>query len=145
MGKIFLPGHPVQGPGQRVAPAAHPAQALFQPGDVRGGETVAKLGHDYIETEAEIPPSYEADGKTAVYTCSRCGDVCGGELIPKYVLTPGSGDADLDGKVTVKDALHALRILVNSLAYSETADADLNGRITLSDVLRILKRAAEGT
>ena len=26
MGKIFLPGHPVQGPGQRVAPAAHPAQ-----------------------------------------------------------------------------------------------------------------------
>ncbi|MBQ9428721.1 MAG: hypothetical protein IJU41_04165, partial [Clostridia bacterium] len=53
------------------------------------------------------------------------------------------GDLNADGRITVADALLAIRHILDGGEYLPAADIDFNGRIELVDVLRILKLAVE--
>lgn len=48
------------------------------------------------------------------------------------------GDIDGDEKITVKDALLSIDIILNSNEYFPKADMNLDGKITLIDIIRIL-------
>jgi len=49
------------------------------------------------------------------------------------------GDIDADGKITVSDALGALRIAASLEEYSIAADADGDGNVTVADALELLR------
>ena len=65
------------------------------------------------------------------------------ENTPKVIL----GDADMDGKVTVKDATkvqhHVAKMLRLTGTASKTADVDEDGKITIKDVMLIRKYVAK--
>lgn len=100
---------------------------------------VIPASHSYELTSEEVPPTTSAEGKTAVYTCSACGDTYGGDVIDVIVL--GDGDANGDGKVTLIDALRALRTAVGEEVEINKSNADMDGDrdITVADVLLIVK------
>ena len=51
------------------------------------------------------------------------------------------GDVDLDGSVTVSDALAALRMALGLMDSHFLADIDMDGEVTISDALLILRTA----
>ena len=108
-----------------------------------GKEPAASLGHDHVLAEAEVPATRESAGKTAVYTCTRCGDTYGGDIIPRLPLPaePGSGDANGDGSVTLLDPLATLRYICDPTRTIDTAAADKNGdgSVDIADVLLMLR------
>ena len=103
-----------------------------------GKDEILATGHSYEETEAEIPATTTSVGKTAVYTCSGCGDSYGGEEIPKledaFTL---AGDANGDGEVNLIDILRTLKAVVGAEVKINRANADMDGdnEITVKDVL----------
>ena len=101
-------------------------------------------GHSYEITEEEIPATTTSVGKTAVYTCTACGDSYGGEEIP-MLEDPNTftmaGDANRDGIVNMLDALRTIKVFVGADADINVLNADVNGNgiIDIADVLEILK------
>lgn len=97
-------------------------------------------GHSYEETEKEIPATTESAGKSAVYTCSACGDSYGGEEIPKLEAEAPAGDATGDGVINILDVLRVLKAVVGMDVEVSTANADMSGdgMLDIADVLAIL-------
>lgn len=62
---------------------------------------------------------------------------------PTGTTTPQGGDLNKDGKITLTDAVAALRLLTDG-EYSATADINGDGKITVADCIRILCAAACG-
>lgn len=88
----------------------------------------------YEATEGEHTITVTFGGKTAEFTVT-------------VVKTALPGDIDGDGKVTVADALAALRVAAKLATFDDEAlfalaDVDGDGEITVSDALRILRVAA---
>ena len=61
-------------------------------------------------------------------------------------MVAGSGDADGNGKVDTRDALLALRAVLDAKAASTLPEADVSGddKLTLADVLLLLKQISAG-
>lgn len=115
-------------------------------GEVLSTETIPASGHDYKETEPEIPASFTSVGKEAVYTCTSCGDSYGGGEIPMLeVGLTMLGDANMDGEVTILDVLRTLKAAIGMATEINRANADMdgNGSIDVFDMLTILKAAIE--
>lgn len=71
------------------------------------------------------------------HTCEVCGTT-ETETTPRRVR----GDADGDGAVTIRDALLALRAVLDGAAVNPYMDANGDGKLMLADVLLILRLAA---
>ncbi len=52
--------------------------------------TTPKLGHSYKLTYGEVSATCTKDGRTAISTCSVCGDIIGGKTIPATGHTAGT-------------------------------------------------------
>lgn len=93
-----------------------------------------------VLTEAEIPATAESEGKTALYTCTRCGETEGGEVIP-MLRDAGNGDANGDGETTLLDLIAILRHVCDPARDIDTAaaDRDASGTVDIRDVLLILQ------
>lgn len=102
--------------------------------------SVSVLGHSMELTEEEIPATTESEGRTALYTCTRCGETEGGEVIP-MLRESGNGDANGDGKTTLLDLIAILRHVCDPARDIDTAaaDRDASGTVDIRDVLLILQ------
>ena len=60
-------------------------------------------------------------------------------MFTSIVAAAGNGDVDGDGKVTVSDALRAIRIAAQLSPYAASADVDGDRKVTVSDALQILR------
>ncbi len=76
-------------------------------------------------------------------TCGNCFEV---EIEQKEKEITNNGDLDMDGQITVADALMALRISAKIVMctdeYLKIGDIDADGTITVADALAILRVAA---
>ena len=113
-------------------------------GEVVSTEVLESTGHSHEITEEEIPATTTSVGKTAVYTCTACGDSYGGEEIPMLDSTDEftvAGDANRDGTVDMLDVIRTLKIFVGESVDANLLNADVNenGEIDIEDILAILK------
>ncbi|MBO4933907.1 MAG: C40 family peptidase [Clostridia bacterium] len=104
---------------------------------------VDALGHQWDSGTITVAPTTTTPG-IVTYTCTVCGEERM-EIVPK--LEASKGDADGDGKITVADALSALRIAAKLIPETPKmiaiCDTDGDGSITVSDALAILRVAAK--
>ncbi len=112
---------------------------------VSGKEEIPAKGHSMELTEEEIPATTESEGRTALYTCTACGETEGGEVIP-ILRDAGNGDANGDGKTTLLDLIATLHYICNPTRTIDTAaaDRDANGTVDVRDVLLILQAIVNG-
>ncbi|MBR5538323.1 MAG: hypothetical protein IKU61_00340 [Clostridia bacterium] len=93
--------------------------------------TLPSKGHSYELTEEMIPATEETEGKTAVYTCTGCGDSYGGDVIS----TIGNGDVNGDGVLSLIDIV----LVLKTGTYLSEADLNGNGKMELLDILLLIK------
>lgn len=112
---------------------------------VSGKEEIPAKGHSMELTEEEIPATAESEGRTALYTCTACGETEGGEVIP-ILRDAGNGDANGDGKTTLLDLIATLHYICDPTRTIDTAaaDRDANGTVDVCDVLLILRAIVNG-
>jgi predicted nucleic-acid-binding Zn-ribbon protein len=78
-------------------------------------KTEAALGHDMVETEAEVAATCEVAGKTAVKECSRCDATEGGDEIP----APGHKYIETVRRAATCYSVGDLRITCENCSYNE--------------------------
>lgn len=93
--------------------------------------------HDYQVSE-EVIPTYTDEGYT-VYTCTQCGDSYT-VTVPRLILR---GDANGDGRVTIKDVLILRKYLMGlveaEMVRFDNSDVTYDGKTDIKDVLRLRK------
>ncbi len=81
-----------------------------------------------------------------VYEISFSASMSAAHTLTWQTMVAGSGDADGNGKVDTRDALLALRAVLDAKAASTLPEADVSGddKLTLADVLLLLKQISAG-
>ena len=101
-------------------------------GDSYTDEYTDAHGHDYSSWSVSVPATSEQDG-TLLRTCHICG--AEEHMTYAYVLY---GDTDLDGELTVFDAILLLQYLENTVTLDEksltTADMNQDSSVDSLDV-----------
>ena len=106
--------------------------------------TTDKLGHNMpaTPTEVEIPATFKAPGRTAVFRCQNdgCTYYEGGTVIPQKKY----GDTNADSEVSKADLLRLQKYLAGWDVEIDEAAADCNGdgQISKADLLRLQKYLA---
>ncbi len=97
--------------------------------------TVSKLGHNYVVTDGAVEPTETENGHTEEKTCTVCGDVIGGEIIPATgpEVTPlptnsGSNDLIIVHKHTASEP-----VIENKVDATCTADGSYDLVVYCSD------------
>ena len=81
-----------------------------------------------------------------VYEIHFSASMSAAHTLTWQTMVAGSGDADGNGKVDTRDALLALRAVLDAKAASTLPEADVSGddKLTLADVLLLLKQISAG-
>ncbi len=92
-----------------------------------------KLGHDYVVTLGAREATENEDGHTEEKTCSRCGDVIGGELIPATGSTESSKSRSSESDNILKSHTAGAPVVENKVDATCTTDGSYDSVVYCTD------------